>query len=195
MTGWPLCSLFQEVIVANISIRRASGWVVRRTTNLLQFGWQFVLFEAFNWIFNYPFFSLSLWYLGPVWGAIVPSILAIGINAFVFWYYEHKKVDWLKAHAMRQVASKENKTRLEKILTWHLMPRRTFLQKMLGELQFALLLSQIDPVIVAVHYRESHFEGLTRKDWLLLFKATAIALAIWVLILEPVVFAVKIISN
>lgn len=168
-----------------------SGWAVRRMANLLQNGWPFLLFESFNWVFNYPFMYLCLWHWGPAWGAIIPSVLAIAINAFIFWLYEYMKVDWLKAHAVRQLADKANKTRLEKILTWHLKPRKTMLEKACASLQFGLLLSQLDPVIVAVHYRESHFNGLTTKDWWLLIKATLSGLLIWLLVLEPTVLGIQ----
>lgn len=172
-------------------IRRTSDWLIRHKADLLQFGWPFALFETFNWIFDKGFIPYALWAWGPVMGALIPTVLALAINAFVFWLYDFMKVDWLKAHALRELADKENQTNLEKLMTWHLKPRTTLSERIKGELRFAVLLSYIDPVIVAIYYREHHFNGVSAKDWLLLAKATLVAVVVWLAILGPIVFGVK----
>jgi len=168
------------------------NWLSRHKADLLQFGWPFALFEGFNWVFDKGFFPFALWYFGPFWGAIIPSATAIGINAFVFWLYDYMQVDWLKAHALRELADKENKTNLEKLLTWHMTPRTTLRERIIGEIRFALLLIPVDPTIVAIYYRANHFKGVSRRDWLVLIKATVVACVIWLAIVEPIVFVVKI---
>ncbi len=100
------------------------------------------------------------------------------------------KVDWLKAHALRELNNKENKTKLETLLTWHLVPRATIRERIIGEIRFALLLIPIDPVIVAMYYRENHFEGVSVRDWLMLVKATLVACIVWLLIVEPLVLGI-----
>jgi len=177
--------------VAQSSIRKISDRVVRLVANLLKHGWPLALFEAFNWVFNYPFCALMLLLFGPIRGAVIIAVAAFSLNAFVFWLYEYMKIDWLGAHAIRELADKTNKSRLEKILTWHHKPRNTVLEKIAGELQFCFLLSQIDPVIVAIHYRQSHFDGLGWRDWRLFIKATSVGLAIWLAVMEPAVWGAR----
>lgn len=172
-------------------IRRISNWLVRHKADLLQFGWPFALFEGFNWIFDKGFFPFAIWMWGPLWGAVIPGVAALTVNAFVFWLYDHMKVDWLKAHALRELADKENKTNMEKVLTWHLTPQTTLWGRIVGELRFALLLSYVDPVIIAIYYRDNHFNGVKLKDWILLVKATAVAVIIWLAIMEPLTIGAK----
>jgi hypothetical protein len=172
-------------------LRRFSSWLVRHKTELLQFGWPFALLESINWLFDKGFFSFALWRWGPVWGAIIPSLLVLVFNTFVFWLYDQMKVDWLRAHALRELAEKGTKTKFEKLLTWHLMPRTTFRERVMAEIRFALLLVVVDPIIVAVYYRENHFDGVSIRDWLLLMKATVVGCLIWLLLMEPFVVFLK----
>jgi hypothetical protein len=44
---------------------------------------------------------------------------------------------------------------------------------------FVVASINIDPVIVAVHYRESHFNGISLRDWGILFVSTAIGNLWW----------------
>lgn len=171
--------------------RSTWNWLARRVASLFQFGWPIALFLTQAWFYEHAFFPFALWLWGPIWGALIPSMGALVINVFVFWLYDYMKVDWLKAQALRELADKKNKSRLEKLVTWHLKPRHTLWQKLLGELRFTILLIPIDPVIAAIYYRENHFNGLGWRDWLLLGKATIVACMIWLLIMEPLVAVIK----
>ena len=171
------------------------NWLVRHKVDLFQFGWPFALYEGFNWVFDKGFFPVALLAWGPLWGAVIPGLTAFCINAGVFWLYDHMKVDWLKAHALRELADKDNKTKLEKLLTWHFTPRTTLREKVMGEIRFAVLLSYVDPVIVAIYYRDNHFNGVSIKDWLLLMKATFVAVVVWIAILEPLMLGGKFLWN
>lgn len=161
------------------SFQAAWSWLVRHWRDLLQFGWPFALFETFNWIYDKLIFSYTILEWGPFWGSVIPTLGAFAVNAFVFWLYDRMKVDWLKAHAMRQLADEENLTNFQKIVTWHHKPRTTLREKVIGELRFVMLLVLVDPVIVSVYYRDNHFNGVKAKDWLLLAKATLIACLVW----------------
>lgn len=169
----------------------AWGWLVRHWRDLLQFGWPFALFEAFNWIYDKFGFFYAMLAWGPFWGSVIPTLGALVINALVFWLYDHMKVDWLKAHAMRQLADEENLTNFQKLTTWHLKPRMTLKEKVIGELRFALALVLVDPVIVSVYYRDNHFNGVKAKDWLLLAKATLVACIVWATLMASVAYAVR----
>lgn len=164
------------------------NWLVRHSRDLLQFGAGFAAFETFNWMYNYLFMPFTLLKWGPVWGALISTALALAINALVYWLYDHMKIDWLKAHAMRQLADKENKTTFEKLVTFHRQPRTTWWARLKGEAQFILLLTYVDPVIVALYYREEYFQGVSWRDWWLLIRATLVACVAWLLILEGFYF-------
>lgn len=177
--------------MAHYSLQSAWSWAVRHKANLFQFGGAFAAFESFNWLFDKAFFPVALLMWGPVWGAVIPTAFALAINTVVFWLYEHLKIDWLQAHAVRQLADKENKTTFERIVTFHRRPRTTLWERIKGEAQFVALLTYVDPVIVAIYYRQEYFTGLRRSDWLLLVKATIIACVNWLITLELLYFVWK----
>jgi hypothetical protein len=101
------------------------------------------------------------------------------------------RVDWLGAHALRELDDKENKTHIEKLATWIGRKKITLWEKLLSPIVFVVLLLPIDPVIVAIHYRKNHFGGLTWRDWNILFWANLIANAWWLLKISLVIEAIK----
>lgn len=140
------------------------------------FAWETVNF-IFDWIF-YPF-AILVW--GIELGGIIGTVIAIAVNAFVFWLYDYMRVDWLGAHALRQLEDKENKSNLEKLATWLGKKKIAWWEKIASPLVFITLTLPIDPVIVAIHYRRKHFSGVGVRDWMLLVSATLAANLWWIL--------------
>jgi hypothetical protein len=97
------------------------------------------------------------------------------------------QVDWLGAHALRQLEKKHNKNTLENVATWIGKKNKTFGEKILSGILFVVLTIPIDPLIVAIHYRKKHFKGLLWRDWGILIVAVFFA-NLWWLIQIGVVF-------
>lgn len=153
------------------------------------------LWEGFNFVYDFIFYPFALAY----WGLINGGIIAVGIvtiiNAFVFWLYEYMRVDWLGAHALRELDDKEEKSDTEKLITWIGKKKDSVWEKILSPIMFIGLLIPIDPVIVAVHYRRQHFKGLVWRDWGLFFAANAVANAWWLIKVGVIVGGFKYLWN
>lgn len=150
-----------------------------------------VLYEAFNNVFDLVFYPLALTLWGIVIGGIVATGLSLVINTLVFWLYDHMRVDWLGAHALRQLEEEENKSNLEKLITWLGKEKRSWHERILSPLVFIALTLPIDPVIVAIHHRKQHFKGVTARDWSLLAGATLAANLWWIAKLGLVIACIE----
>jgi hypothetical protein len=154
-----------------------------------------VIYEGFCYIYDLLFYPFALAY----WGFVDGGMLAVGISFFIniviFWFYEYMQVDWLGAHALRELENEENKSNIQKLLTWIGKKKEHTWEKIMNPVVFSALLLPIDPVIVAVHYQRQHFKGLVWRDWGLLLAATAIANAWWLIKIGAIVEAVKFLWN
>jgi hypothetical protein len=138
-------------------------------------GWRFVSYQIFNWIFDNPLYLFVFHSCGIILGWIIMATSSLVSCAFLFWYYEHKKIDWLFAKAVKDWENKDAHSWGEKILL-HFTKHKTGKYKFLI---FILANINIDPLIVAVHYRENHFGGITPRDWKILVSSVAVSNLWW----------------
>ncbi len=165
--------------MANQFFRPLVGWVIRNRAEITRYGWPVFLFETFNWTFDHLAFPGGIARWGMLYGSLGITAVALLLNMIIFFAYDKMKVDWLQAKYLRDKSDDESKTQIEKILTSHRKVRRTWLEKARGVAEFIGYSAFIDPVILAVHYRESYFTGVSLRDWGILVAATLSACLIW----------------
>ena len=163
----------------------------RHKQKIQEIGVGLFLYESFNFIYDFLFYPFALAYWGITLGGTIVIIISLVVNAFVFWFYEFLKVDWLGAHALRELEDKENKSNFEKLVTWIGKKKISTWERLMSPVVFAGLLLPIDPVIVAIHYQRRHFKGLGWRDWGLLFFATLVANLWWLVKIGLVVEGAK----
>lgn len=158
-----------------------TGFLRRHHRRIQEIGTGLFLYEGFNYVYELVFYPFALIYWGYWYGAIVAVTGTLLINALVFWLYEHMRVDWLGAHALRELEQEENKSNIAKLMTWVGKKKEHWWERLMSPFIFTALLLPIDPVIVAIHYQREHFNGLKWRDWGILLVATLIANAWWLL--------------
>lgn len=163
--------------------------ILRHRRRIQEIGVGIFLYEGFNNLFDFVFYPFALTFWGLALGGTIATIAALVINAFVFWLYEYMRIDWLGAHALRQLEQEENKSSIAKLMTWVGKKKVHWWEKVLNPIVFTALLLPIDPVIVAIHYRREHFKGLFLRDWGILILATLVANLWWILKIELVIQA------
>ena len=157
------------------------SYLRRHHKKIREIGAGLFIYESFNFLYDFIFFPFAIAYWGIVVGGGIAAGLTFPINAFVFWLYEYMRVDWLGAHALRELENEETKSSIAKLATWLAKKKTSWWEKLMSPIVFIGLLLPIDPVIVAVHYRTQHFAGLTWRDWGVFFVATLVANAWWLL--------------
>jgi len=138
-------------------------WLKHSQGRILAIGWRFILFEIFNFFFNYPLYGWVLGSQGLVRGWLIMVMLSFILCIVVFWHYDRAGIDWLFANAAREWEGETTKSsgRLRKMIVRISRSRDSYK----GILIFILASANLDPVIVAVHYRKSHFSGISLRDW------------------------------
>jgi len=156
---------------------RFSAWLKKSQERILAIGWRLIAYETFNYLFNYPLYMWAMGSLGLVQGWLIMTLLSLVSCAYLFWRYDHKGVDWLFANAAREweQGTTDSSGWVRKMMV-RISKSRNGLS---GIPTFVVASINLDPLIVAVHYRESHFNGIGSRDWSLLVASVAIANLWW----------------
>ncbi len=163
----------------------------RHHSKLHEIGIGLALYESFNFLYDWLFYPFALAYWGLALGGTIVVLGSLLVCVVLFWYYDCLKIDWLGAHALRELDAEVNKNRFEKIATWIGKDKKTHWERLLSPVVFVFLTLPVDPLIVAIHYRKQHFGGVTRRDWGILLAAVLAANAWWLIKIEIVIEAVK----
>jgi len=152
-------------------------WLKHSRGRILAVGWRLVLFEVFNFLFDYPLYAWAMGSLGLIQGWLVMTAFSLILCIGIFWYYDRAKVDWLFANAAREWEKEttEDSGWLRRIIVKIYKFRNGFA----GILVFIVASLNIDPVIVAVHYRKSQFGGIGLRDWSILVASVTIGNIWW----------------
>lgn len=167
-------------------------WYLRHRKKIAEIGIGLFLYEAvFNPLFDLVFYPFCLAYWGLKIGGIIAVSASFAHVALLFWLYDRMKIDWLGAHALRQIEDGENKSNLTNLAIWVGKEKTTVLEKILSPFVFVFLTLPLDPLIVAVHYRRQHFQGISWRDWGILIASVITANAWWFIKIGSVVELAK----
>ena len=115
--------------------------------------------------------------MGLVYGWLSMTVVSLTLSAYLFWRYDRDGIDWLFANKVKKLeeSATESSGRFRKLFI------RVSRSKngLLGIVTFVLASITIDPLIVAVHYRNNHFKGINLRDWALLILSVATANLWW----------------
>lgn len=153
------------------------SWLKKSRDRILAIGWRLFAYEVFNYLFNYPLYIWAMGALGVVNGWLLMATLSLLSCAYLFWRYDRDGVDWLFANAAKEweAGATEATGWFSKMLV-RISKSKTGLT---GIGTFIVASINLDPLIVAVHYRDSHFGGVKSYDWFLLSASVVIANLWW----------------
>jgi hypothetical protein len=170
-------------------------WTRKFRAHVVEVGPALFLYEVFNFAYDRIFYPFAIAHWGYVAGSVIGLLGSIICCSALYWSYDKMRLDWLKAHAARELENKENKNRLEKAIVWVGSEKRSWKQKMLGVLLFLGATSVIDPLIIAIYCKRVHFKGIDTRDWAMLFVSIACANAWWILTITPFVMGFKLVTQ
>jgi hypothetical protein len=94
------------------------SWVQHHHKKIQEIGTGLVIYESINFVYDFMFYPFAISYWGFALGGSIAVFFTFVINTTVFVLYEYMAIDWLGAHALRQLEEKENKSALERLVTW-----------------------------------------------------------------------------
>jgi hypothetical protein len=166
-------------------------WVQKFWKHVAEVGVPLTIYEIFNRVYDWGFYPFAIWYLGYIWGSLVATLGSFVSCAVLYYLYDVMKVDWLRANAARSLSNKANNNTFEKFFAWIGSPKKTLRDRVAGVSLFIALNWAVDPLIVAIFFKQKHFEGLTTKDWLIFLASVTTANLIWVAQIASVIVGLK----
>ncbi len=155
-----------------MDIRR---WLKKSQAKILAIGWRLVLYETYNQLYDKVLYTWAMLYFGVTQGWLLMAAGSLVQCAYMFWRYDRVGVDWLFAKSVRDYETRESLTWFEKTVSRISQSRKG----LWGLLAFVLANISLDPLIVAVHFKDSHFKGVTRRDWFVLVASVLIGNLYW----------------
>lgn len=125
------------------------------------------------WGFDYVLYPFVIWYLGPIAGALVMTLLSFLACYGTLRFYDWSKKDWLGIETVKSLKDWESSTRLARFTSW-------ILKK--GDPAALLFLSiHFDPFITTAYMRHgSHrYNGLSNRDWKIFIGSLLIGNTYW----------------
>lgn len=171
--------------------RKASDWLARNRRPVKR-GAAATSYLVFNSVFDFFFYPAVMTAYGLVLGGSIAVSISLVQCSVMFWLYDKMKIDWLGAEMLRKLESTETQGKLTKIATWIGKEKKTIPEKLSAVIAFIVLAGPIDPLVVAVHFKRNHFNGLSFKDWGLLLAAVGASNAWWLVQMAPVAAALRI---
>lgn len=127
--------------------------------------------------FDYGIYGLTIATLGPVKGGLLMIAVSFLLDLVLIRFYDWSKTDWLGIETLKDIRENHARTRPEKLLQW-------LLRK--GDAVALVVLSfKLNPFNVMLYLRRGAYlyNGMARRDWLVLITSTLIGNLYWILVM------------
>ncbi len=127
--------------------------------------------------FDYGIYGLTIATLGPVKGGLLMIALSFLLDLVLIRLYDCSKTDWLGIETLKTIRENPARTRLEKLLQWLLRKG--------GAVALVVLSFKLNPFNVMLYLRRGAYlyNGMRRRDWLVLIASTLIGNLYWILVM------------
>ena len=127
--------------------------------------------------FDYIVYGFTIATLGPVRGGLLMIVVSFLLDLALIRFYDRSKTDWLGIETLKDIRENPVDTRLERLLQW-------LLRK--GDAVALVVLSfKLSPFNVMLYLRSGAYlyNGMGRRDWLILIASTLIGNLYWILVM------------
>lgn len=127
--------------------------------------------------FDYGVYGVTIAMLGPVKGGLLMIAVSFLLDLVLIRLYDGSKTDWLGIEALKAIRENPAVTRLERLL-------QCLLRK--GDAVALVALSfKLNPFNVMLYLRHGAYQynGMSRRDWLILIASTLIGNFYWILVM------------
>lgn len=158
------------------------GWIKKFNLKILAVG--LVVFNLFDYAFDYVLYPFVIYKYGPWYGGVVMFGLATAVCLAISWVYDLLEKDWLGIEAVKELVENFFKEE-EKIAmrSWRKkgkkMMRWLFHKNKIG--QFLFLSIHFDPLITTIYMRRGYhlYNGFSLRDWKIFWSSTLVSNAWW----------------
>ncbi len=188
-----VATVFYTLVTAAVCEGTLKGWLMENKQTLAEVGTGLFLYEGvWNQLFDLVFYPWCILTFGLTKGGLIAAAASFAHVIPLFWFYNWMRVDWLAATVVRSMADDENKGQLAKIAAVIHGKKTGWRKWILTPIQFIGLTAVIDPLIVAVHYREEHFsKKISGRDWGVLLASLVSANGLWCIKISVIMIPIR----
>ncbi|KAF0101380.1 MAG: Uncharacterized protein FD187_1346 [bacterium] len=127
--------------------------------------------------FDYVIYGLAIATLGPLKGGLLMIAVSFLIDLALIRFYDWSRTDWLGIEMLKDVRDNPVRSRPQRLLQW-------LLRK--GDAVALVALSfKLNPFNVMLYLRRGAYlyNGMARRDWLVLIASTLIGNLYWILVM------------
>jgi hypothetical protein len=137
------------------------------------------VYSVICWIFDFPIYTLAIWYGGPLLGGLFMACASIVLDLGTLKAYDSTQEDWLAIEYIKSIKTYRGTGRTKRALAWVLNTTPLPLQIVLLSLKFG-------PFIVAVFSRPGayRFDPFSRRDWGVFWASYLIGQIYWILVIS-----------
>jgi len=158
------------------------GWIKKFNLKIIAVG--LVVFNSFDYAFDYVLYPFIIYKYGPLYGGIAMGLLAAGICLGLMYIYDFLEKDWLGIETVKELVEnffKEEEAIAKKSWRKHgkNMMKWLFHKNKIG--QFIFLSLHFDPLITTIYMRPGYhlYNGLSKRDWKIFWSSVVVSNAWW----------------
>jgi hypothetical protein len=136
------------------------------------------LYSVFNWLYDYPLYSVVLWHFGIIWGGVLMILLSIPTDYLTLRFYDWSQQDWFAIEYLKSMKEYRGNNVFKRLLG-------AILRSTPVPVQVAVLSTKFNSFVVTTLMRDGAytFKGLTSRDWKIFWGSNLAGQLYWILII------------
>jgi hypothetical protein len=136
------------------------------------------VYTVLNWLYDYPLYSIVLWYGGILWGGLFMALLSIPVDLVTLKFYDWSQQDWFAIEYLKAMKEYQGKNILKRALKVIFCGTPKWLQVIVLSIKFNAF-----AVTTLLRKGAYEYQGLTRSDWLVFWGSYFIGQVYWIFVI------------
>jgi len=149
---------------------------------LAQIGIGHSLYAAFCWLFDHVLYVYVVYTLGKLLGGAIMTAASLLICIATLVIYERMKIDWVGAGLLNEMAAKQRRSPVDRLLIWATRQNNVVV--------FLILCALSDPFITTAYLRGGAFDGLRKRDWQIFCASVLVSNLYWIFVADLIGHAI-----
>jgi hypothetical protein len=135
-------------------------------------------YSVLNWLYDYPLYSLVLWYGGVVWGGLFMALLSIPVDLVTLKFYDWSQQDWFAIEYLKAMKEYRGRNLLKRGLRGVFCGTPKWLQVIVLSIKFNAF-----AVTTLLRKGAYQYQGLTRSDWKVFWCSYLVGQVYWIFVI------------
>ncbi len=138
-----------------------------------------VIYSIWNWLYDYPFYSFTIWYLGILKGGLLMAMLSIVVDLATLKFYDWSKEDWFALEYIKALKDYKGKNVIKNFFGYVMLSTPL-------AVQVVVLSTKFNSFMVTALLREGayKYQGFSTRDWMIFWSSYVFSQIYWILIIS-----------